>query len=54
MNTPNDLSQDLDAIARFADQVEREMLAHGLSPDDERDQNLYLRAKLLELRFREH
>jgi hypothetical protein len=40
--------------ARFAVLVEQEMLAHGLNPDDPRDLNIYLRAKLAELKSREH
>jgi hypothetical protein len=40
--------------ARFDELIEQEMLAHGLNPDHPRDLNIYLRAKLAELKSREH
>jgi hypothetical protein len=60
MNTQNDdTDEGQDARgaalrAAFEELLETEMLRYGLNPDDPRDELIYLRAKLMELRSREH
>ena len=54
LSAPSPYDTDSALRAAFEDLVEAAMLRYGLSPDDPRDVNVFLRAKLAELRSREH